>query len=140
MSSATARPRRSSDSSLAAGRGSASASVVTRVRVAAPMEAMTARRQALRVISFFEDWLLGPRPTSSTRSARNSFEIRDQPGFAGLAGEVAALHEPRELFAATQVESLGFRGQFAVILNTDGDTIDGQLCERLRPRIELHWF
>jgi len=70
----------------------------------------------------------------------NSFEIRDQPGFADLAGEIATLDESRELFAATQVESLGFRSQFAVILNTDGDTIDRQLCERLRPRIELHLF
>ena len=88
----------------------------------------------------FRRLALGAEADQQHPFGAQAFEIGDQPGFAGLAGEVAALHEPREFFAATQVESLGFRGQFAVILNTDGDTIDGQLCERLRPGIELHWF
>ena len=68
VSSATARPRRSSERILAAGRGRASASEVMRVRVAALMAADTARRQALRVTRL--DGAFGPMPTSNTRSAR----------------------------------------------------------------------
>ena len=132
--SATARPRRSSDSSFAAGRGSASASAAMRVRVAAPMAAAMARRQALRVPVV----ALGADAHEQHAFGADAFEIGEEPGFAGLGGEVAALDEPRELFPAAQVEGFGFGGEFAVVMDADGDTIDGQLGERLRPDFELH--
>ncbi len=62
----------------------------------------------------------------------------DEPGFPGLGSEVTALEEPRELFATAQVESAGFGGKFAVVVDADGDTIDGQVGEALRPDFELH--
>ena len=88
----------------------------------------TARRQVLRVISSREEGAFEPRPTSNTRSARMpSRSVK--PGFPGFGGEVTALEEPREFFAAAQVESIGFGGEFAVVVDADGDTIDGQLGE-----------
>ena len=81
---------------------------------------------------------LGAEADQQHAFGADAFEVGDQPGFAGLAGEVTALDEPRELFAAAQVEGLGFGGEFAVIVDADGDTIDGQLGERLRPDFELH--
>ena len=62
----------------------------------------------------------------------------DEPGFPGFGSEVTALEEPRELVAAARVERARFSGKFAIVVDADGDTIDGQVGEALRPDFELH--
>jgi hypothetical protein len=68
----------------------------------------------------------------------DSFELGQQPGFAGLGGEVAALQQARDFFAGTQVEDLGFRSEFAIVVGAHRNTIDREVGETLRPGFELH--
>ena len=95
-----------------------------RVRVAAPTAAATERRQDLRVPASVEDAALRSNADQQHAFGVNSLEIGEEPGFASFGGEVTALDQPGEFFPAAQVENLGFRGEFAVVMNADGKTID----------------
>ena len=69
----------------------------------------------------------------------HALEVGHQPGLARFAGEIPALHQAGELFTAREIQTLGFRGKFAVVMDTDGETIDRQLGERLGPGFEIHF-
>ncbi len=77
-------------------------------------------------------------PTSSTRSECRPIEVGEEPGFAGLGGEVAALDQSGEFLPAELVEGTGFGGQFAVVVNANGYAIGCKVGKPTGPGFELH--
>jgi hypothetical protein len=82
--------------------------------------------------------VLGTQAYQQDAFGADAVEVREQPGFAGLAAEIAALQQAGDLLATAQVEDLGFGCEFAVVVDTHGDAVDGKLGKALRPDFELH--